>query len=293
MDAAGMDAMMSQQLQELVGQRFVVMHLSSARGAGLNGRRCVATARDDRRVAVRMLDDGAAFSLRMANLAPEAQASAYTPPHGPGVPEPELRERLAAAAAFHARAHCPPKVTDRDDVRARIAYVNRHLAGGAAPPPPRCGDMLLPAGAPLNPLLVMLTAVQPCCLGDGTVDFRRFNTGLVGSGGECCVCMEALPASEAAVGFPCGHAFHTACATPWLRNNNTCPACRFKLAMPGEEYAFIMRDHEERLTSRLREWFVSGFCERCQAHYMETDPLLAIPDPDGGPTVLVPRSHLG
>lgn len=125
------------------------------------------------------------------------------------------------------------------------------------------------------------------------MEFKRFNTGLVGSGGECAVCMEALQPEQRAISFPCGHEFHSKCVKPWLESNNTCPTCRFKLSMPGLEYTFMMKDYDKQLTARLREWFISGFCERCQAVYMEADPLMVIPDPSGGPGRLVPRSRLG
>lgn len=35
------------------------------------------------------------------------------------------------------------------------------------------------------------------------------------------------------------------------------------------EYAFMLSQYERQLTLRVREYFISGFCERCQAQYME------------------------
>lgn len=152
---------------------------------------------------------------------------------------------------------------------------------------------MTPAAVEANTFVTALTAVRPCCCGDGNVDFRRalaaaglqrafsharsrregrgaphpvpllgccapsqslhafidskaraarapltlsvrrFNTGLVGGGGDCDVCMEHLPPTQRAIGFPCGHAFHTNCAKPWLESHNTCPTCRFELSLPG------------------------------------------------------------
>ncbi|GBF93711.1 hypothetical protein Rsub_06814 [Raphidocelis subcapitata] len=280
------------QLESMIGERFVIVHLASARGAALNGRRCVVTGRDGRRAAVEMLDDGAAFRC-CCNLMPEAEASAYTPPHGAGVPEPELLRRLAEAADSLLADHSDVGTSERGDIRARAAYVKGHVAAGRVPPPPRCGDTLMaPAEQEANPFVLALAAARPACCGDGSADFRRFNAGLVGGGGECAVCTEPLGASQRALGFPCGHEFHEGCAKPWLAGHSTCPTCRFQLSMPGLEYALMLGDYEAQLTARLREWFISGFCERCQAKYMEADPFMVIPDANGGPSLLVRRSHM-
>ena len=36
----------------------------------------------------------------------------------------------------------------------------------------------------------------------------------------------------------------------------------------GDEYAYMF-NYEDRLGTRLREWFISGMCERCQAVFHE------------------------
>jgi hypothetical protein len=152
---------------------FVVLHLASERGAALNGRRCVVTARSGRRLAVRMLDDGSTFSLQQFNLMPEGEATAYTPSNGPGVHEADLKRFLAAAAASHDSDHADPTTSERADIRARMRYVREHLARRRVPPPPRCGDMLLARGeVEGHDMLSVLAAARPCCQGDGTVDFR-------------------------------------------------------------------------------------------------------------------------
>ena len=42
----------------------------------------------------------------------------------------------------------------------------------------------------------------------------------------CSICMDGIEAGQAARGLACGHSFHTACITRWLRRSSTCPDCR-------------------------------------------------------------------
>ena len=44
--------------------------------------------------------------------------------------------------------------------------------------------------------------------------------------------------------MPCSHLFHDECLVPWLERHNTCPVCRFELAMVllfVVSYAFVAR----------------------------------------------------
>eukprot|EP00262_Sarcandra_glabra_P009761 TRINITY_DN2432_c0_g1_i10.p1 TRINITY_DN2432_c0_g1~~TRINITY_DN2432_c0_g1_i10.p1 ORF type:complete len:280 (-),score=1.38 TRINITY_DN2432_c0_g1_i10:230-1069(-) len=50
-----------------------------------------------------------------------------------------------------------------------------------------------------------------------------------GFGLECAICKEELEEGRGACELPCEHVFHWICILPWLRNNNTCPCCRFEL----------------------------------------------------------------
>jgi hypothetical protein len=45
----------------------------------------------------------------------------------------------------------------------------------------------------------------------------------------CAICTEDLEEGCRVTSMPCGHLFHAACLTPWLRQHNTCPMCRFHL----------------------------------------------------------------
>ena len=47
---------------------------------------------------------------------------------------------------------------------------------------------------------------------------------------NCCICISDIQKKENTVLLPCGHMFHWKCCHKWLKNNNTCPVCRFKLS---------------------------------------------------------------
>ena len=43
---------------------------------------------------------------------------------------------------------------------------------------------------------------------------------------ECTICMDDVPVGQFVMSLPCGHWFHEACGTAWLKEHNTCPICR-------------------------------------------------------------------
>eukprot|EP00941_MAST-03F_sp_MAST-3F-sp1_P004116 g4116.t1 len=55
--------------------------------------------------------------------------------------------------------------------------------------------------------------------------------------GDCCtseacsVCREHFYAKEEVSTLPCGHRFHKACVSKWLKQNATCPVCRFNITL--------------------------------------------------------------
>eukprot|EP01052_Picozoa_sp_SAG31_P008548 SAG31_NODE_434_length_15737_cov_10.315450_8_plen_509_part_00 len=49
----------------------------------------------------------------------------------------------------------------------------------------------------------------------------------------CAVCQDSFAVGEQYRKISCGHAYHADCLTPWLKEHNTCPTCRFEL--PIEE----------------------------------------------------------
>ena len=46
---------------------------------------------------------------------------------------------------------------------------------------------------------------------------------------SCCICLNNIEKNEETVLLPCGHMYHWNCCLTWLKNNNTCPMCRFEL----------------------------------------------------------------
>lgn len=45
----------------------------------------------------------------------------------------------------------------------------------------------------------------------------------------CSVCLEQVNEGELVRSLPCLHQFHTLCIDPWLRQQATCPVCKFKV----------------------------------------------------------------
>lgn len=54
---------------------------------------------------------------------------------------------------------------------------------------------------------------------------------------ECAICLEMLPAGampEKVIPLPCGHSFHSTCASQWLQKCPRCPVCRHSPFLPLE-----------------------------------------------------------
>ena len=46
---------------------------------------------------------------------------------------------------------------------------------------------------------------------------------------SCCICLSEIEKGKETMLLPCGHMFHYKCCLNWLKNNNTCPMCRFEI----------------------------------------------------------------
>ena len=46
---------------------------------------------------------------------------------------------------------------------------------------------------------------------------------------NCIICLEDFKNGDNAIILPCIHIFHTECIKNWLKTQNTCPICKFKL----------------------------------------------------------------
>lgn len=51
----------------------------------------------------------------------------------------------------------------------------------------------------------------------------------------CSVCLEQVSAGELIRSLPCMHQFHASCIDPWLRQQGTCPVCKFRVASGWRE----------------------------------------------------------
>eukprot|EP00299_Pterocystis_sp_00344_P011378 c5296_g1_i1.p1 GENE.c5296_g1_i1~~c5296_g1_i1.p1 ORF type:complete len:404 (+),score=89.77 c5296_g1_i1:41-1213(+) len=56
------------------------------------------------------------------------------------------------------------------------------------------------------------------------------------SNGTCSICLDSHSISEIACRLPCGHLFHRDCVTEWLKQNCTCPVCRYELETDDPEF---------------------------------------------------------
>ncbi|KAL5569053.1 hypothetical protein UlMin_025628 [Ulmus minor] len=51
----------------------------------------------------------------------------------------------------------------------------------------------------------------------------------------CSVCLEQVNMGELVRSLPCLHQFHASCIDPWLRQQGTCPVCKFKAGSAWQE----------------------------------------------------------
>lgn len=64
---------------------------------------------------------------------------------------------------------------------------------------------------------------------------------------ECAICCDRLADGFLLVRLPCGHSYHHDCAASWLRENCTCPECRYELPTEDKRYE---SGRMERMKSR-------------------------------------------
>ena len=57
---------------------------------------------------------------------------------------------------------------------------------------------------------------------------RRLKRAQCTAGEQCWVCQESATRSERRIELPCRHRFCEKCIAPWLRENRTCPTCRWE-----------------------------------------------------------------
>ena len=46
---------------------------------------------------------------------------------------------------------------------------------------------------------------------------------------NCVICLEDFKNGDKAINLPCIHLFHKDCIKSWLKKNNCCPICKYKI----------------------------------------------------------------
>ncbi|GHJ85054.1 hypothetical protein NliqN6_1456 [Naganishia liquefaciens] len=54
---------------------------------------------------------------------------------------------------------------------------------------------------------------------------------------DCSICLTEFELGEEVIRIPCKHIFHSECLVPWLKENGTCPVCRFSLVPQDQRNA--------------------------------------------------------
>lgn len=92
---------------------------------------------------------------------------------------------------------------------------------------------------------------------------------------ECAICQEKKAGVKTM--FPCSHVFHTACALPWVRQNNKCPICRAEIST-DEEFKKECNEHIKEkkelndavYTLKIRNNDLAAMYENLQHEYAKT-----------------------
>lgn len=58
---------------------------------------------------------------------------------------------------------------------------------------------------------------------------------------NCCVCRDEFELGAQGLMMPCEHIFHPQCITPWLKQHNSCPTCRYELPTDDSDYEHMKR----------------------------------------------------
>lgn len=64
---------------------------------------------------------------------------------------------------------------------------------------------------------------------------------------RCVICCEEFTIGQLVVRMPCDHVFEKACVEPWLKENNTCPVCRYELPVEDDE------EYENQRRQRMKQ----------------------------------------
>jgi len=296
------DEMASKELEVMSRSRseMVIVHLQSARGSELNGRRCHVVGIDhpqgneERRLHVKMVS-GESLRIRATNLCLAKLHSCE--PSKSRMSDQGLA--MMAGRAIRARGSEDGTVCSRDDFV--LGQVGRYdlLASldeqQALPSPvPCCHWNVMGCCDALpekeNMIAQSWTRLAPTCYGDGLVHLKRLGEGIVSCGDlTCSICLDAIASGEFVSSLPCGHQFHEECITPALEATKMkCPNCRFEIkGDPDAQFNAYTQPALRRIVTRFCEFIDSGMCERCQMAVIEKQQYGKVTLPDGRTVVTI------
>jgi hypothetical protein len=293
--------------QGMVGARFRIAHLKSARGQTMNGKVCIVTGFDrdqaDCRLHCRILEtqetttgsttgassandsvEGTSAKLKGTNLIPEVLGNtlAHFMEQTPPIPDNELLPRLERAIDKQGgptdRADLAHRLDLYRSLRDKLKQLRDHQPAGCSLSDK---DYCFPCGAGAELLLggevnfaVLMNTMKPACYGNEVMDIRHVDIGLQGDGHtECSICTDVLQTGTEAilVTLPCLHIFHEQCIVQWLESDLGARNWHCPLCRDKvpEDMSTYRVAYEEQLQRRIDEFPLSGFCTKCMISIME------------------------
>ena len=177
------EQMVRQNLRSMVGRDFIVRHLSSARGAELNGKRArvVGVDREPGRYRAHCQIEGVAEPMRLKlNNISDVRDDRYDGYQA--LPERARRRRTEAVVGsirdLLANEYTPQwqrSMGQRTDMIRRVEYLRLHAEAGRAPPPLLCGASVTQGEH--SSWSQAINHMKPCCYGDNTADLRAMPVG--------------------------------------------------------------------------------------------------------------------
>ena len=143
---------------------------------------------------------------------------------------PAPRRRVAPAAPVQSAV--PPVEPPNSTVEGIQRWIHSVRSTGAVAANASDGDWR----RQLQVLRAGLTGTA-VCLGDPGAITSPTSSMKIRSESECPICLEMLPAGtnpEKVIPLPCGHSFHSSCASQWLQKCPRCPVCRHSPFLPLE-----------------------------------------------------------
>ena len=177
------EQMVRQNLRSMVGREFIVRHLSSARGAELNGKRArvVGVDREPGRYRAHCQIEGVAEPMRLKlNNISDIRDDRYDGYQA--LPERARRRRTEAVVGsirnLLETEYTPQwqrSMGQRTDMVRRVEYLRLHAEAGRAPPPLLCGASVTQGEH--SSWSQAINHMKPCCYGDNTADLRAMPVG--------------------------------------------------------------------------------------------------------------------